>query len=92
MASPSINHITTLSQQILEKSKILTDYLTYNGLDAASFDVNGLEDFPISPDNQDVFKARFELVALTKELHDISVGPKESLRYLAWDVRAGQCE
>lgn len=86
MSSPSIQRITTLSQQISENSKLLTDYLTSKGLDAASFDVNGLEDFPISPNDAEAFKARFELVALTKELHDISVGPKEHLRYLAWDV------
>lgn len=92
MTPPSIERITTLSQKISEKSKILTDYLTSKGLDAASFDVNGLDDFPISPDAQEVFTARFELVALTKELHDISVGPKENLRYLAWDVRTGLCE
>lgn len=86
MASPSIERITTLSQQISEKSKVLTGYLSSKGLDAASFDVNGLEDFPISPDDEEASKARFELAALTKELYDISVGPKESLRYLAWYV------
>lgn len=90
--SSSIERITTLSQQISEKSKVLTDYLVSKGLDAASFDVNGLDDFPISPNDHEAFKARFELVALTKELHDISVGPKENLRYLAWDVRVILCE
>ena len=86
MASPSIERITTLSRQISEKSKVLTDYLSSKGLDAASFDANGLEDFPLSPDDEEPFKTRIELAALTKELYDICVGPKENMRYLAWDV------
>ncbi|KAK5995933.1 Chlorophenol O-methyltransferase [Cladobotryum mycophilum] len=85
MVSPSVERITTLSQEISKKTKVITDYLTSKGLDAASFDVDGLAEFPIPAEEKEPYEARLHLVALTKELHDIAVGPKESLRYLAWD-------
>lgn len=86
MTLPSVERMTTLSADIAAKTKIITDYLTSHGLDAASFDVNGLAEFPIPSTDEEPFRARLELVALTKELHDICLGPKENLRYLAWDV------
>lgn len=82
----SLERITSLSNEISKNSKILTDYLSAKGLEAASFDVGGLDAFPINPNNEEIFKARLDLIAATKELYDISLGPKESLRYLAWDV------
>ena len=82
----SVNRMTVLSQDIAEKTTIITDYLTSKGLEAASFDVNGLAEFPIPPEDETPFKARQELAAAAKELYDISVGPKQSLRDLAWDV------
>lgn len=80
--------MTDLAQLIAEKTTIITDHLSANNLDAASFDVDGLAAFPISPDDEKPYKARMELISLTKELHDISLGPKERVRYLAWDVSA----
>lgn len=85
MAPASVERMTTLSQEIAAKTKIITDYLTANNLDAASFDVNGLAEFPIPIEEGETYKARLELIALTKELHDIALGPSESVRYLAWD-------
>ena len=82
----SVERMTTLATQIAEKTKIITDYLTAKNLEAASFDVNGLAEFPIPSEDKVPFNARLELVALTQELHDIALTPKEGLRYLAWDV------
>jgi hypothetical protein len=82
----SLKRITTLSDEISRNSKIITDYLSEKGLEAASFDVDGLAEFPINPNDELVFKARLDLIAATKELHDLALGPKEGLRYLAWDV------
>lgn len=86
MASRSVQRMTTLSEEISAKTKIITNHLTAKGLDAASFDFNGLVEFPISQDDEEPYNARLDLIALTKELHDIALGPKEGLRYLAWDV------
>jgi hypothetical protein len=80
--------MTNLSNDIAKNTKIITEYLSSKGLEAASFDVNGLDEFPIPPTDEAPFKARLELIATTKELHDIALGPKEGLRYLAWDVSA----
>lgn len=82
----SLKRITALSDEISKNSKILTDYLGEKGLEAASFDVDGPDEWPISPSDEEPFKARLNLIAATKELQDLSLGPKEGLRYLAWDV------
>lgn len=82
----SIQRMTRLAEEIAEKTKIVTDYLSSKGLEAASLAADGLAEFPISPEDDVPFKARLDLVAATKELYDISLGPKEGLRYLAWDV------
>lgn len=86
MATASIGRMSALAEQIQQKTKIVTDFLVANGHDAASFDVNGLSEFPITTEDEEAYTARQELIGLTKELHDITVGPKEGLRYLAWDV------
>ncbi len=82
----SLKRITALSDEVSKNSKLLTEYLASKGLEAASFDVDGLDEYPINPNDEEPFKARLDLIAATKELHDLSLGPKESLRYLAWDV------
>ena len=82
----SLKRITDLADKISINSKILTDYLASKGLEAASFDVEGLEEFPISSADEEPYRARLNVIAATKELHDITLGPKEGLRHLAWDV------
>jgi len=82
----SITHLTTLATTIAENTKIITDYLLLKNLPAPSFDVNGLTELPISPADKEAWTARSKVVSATRELHDLTVGPKESLRHLAWDV------
>jgi hypothetical protein len=82
----SLERMTSLSTGIAKNTQILTDYLKSKGRDAPSFDVDGLDSFPIDPSDGEAVKARMELVSMTKELHDIALGPKEGLRYLSWDV------
>jgi len=81
------NAITILSDEIAANTKIITDYLESKGLAVVSFDVDGLAEYPIPPSEDAPFKARLKLIDLTKQLHDLALGPKESLRFLAWDVR-----
>jgi hypothetical protein len=82
----SIMHLTTLANTITENIKIITDYLTTRNLSAPSFDIDGLAELQISPVDREAWAARSKVVAATKELHDLTIGPKESLRNLAWDV------
>jgi hypothetical protein len=82
----AVNRFTELATTIAENTKTVTDYLTSKGLSAPSFDVDGLDEFPIPPNDKEAFTARLNVIAATKELHDLAVGPREGLRYLAWDV------
>jgi hypothetical protein len=82
----SLDRMTALAKDISEKTAIITDFLASKGLEAASYDVDGLAEFPISPEDKVPFQARLDLAAATKELYDITVGPKQGLRDLAWDV------
>jgi len=83
----ALNSLTKLSNEIAENAKIVTDYLESKCLAAPSFDVDGLDEYPIPPTEEVPFKARLKLISLTKEMHDLALGPKEGLRFLAWDVR-----
>ncbi|KAL7785870.1 S-adenosyl-L-methionine-dependent methyltransferase [Trichoderma ceciliae] len=82
----SVDHLTTLSRAIEEKTRILTDTLRAKGLEAPSYDANGLSDFPLTEVDEEAMRARKEIVALTKELHDLVLGPRESLKNMAWEV------
>ncbi|KAH8126894.1 S-adenosyl-L-methionine-dependent methyltransferase [Trichoderma asperelloides] len=79
----SVDRLTTLSRDIEEKTRYLTDALRSKGLEAPSYQANGLSDFPLT--EAEAVKARQELVALTKELHDLVLGPRESLKNMAWE-------
>lgn len=82
-----VAHITALAQAILAKTQYLTKSLARKDPDAPSdnsskvaFDKLDLEDRAV----------RSELITLTQELHDALVGPKDTLKNLAWNVSGGQ--
>jgi len=80
------SRITQLADEISQTSKIIADYLASKNLPAPTFDEDGLTELSISPDDKEAYSARSKLVAATKELNALAVGPKESVRHLAWDV------
>ena len=80
------DRIKQLADEISKSSKIITEYLASKKLPSPSFDEDGLDELQISPADTEAYTTRSRLVAATKELHDLAVGPKESLRHLAWDV------
>lgn len=80
------NQLINLSNVISEKTKVLTDYLASKGIEPPSFDVDGLAEYPISPEETVPFEARLELIAATKELYALAHGPKDHIRNLCWDV------
>lgn len=88
----SVDQLTILSKAIEEKTRILTDQLRAKGLGAPSYQANGLSDFPLNEVDDEAIKARQDIVALTKELHDLVLGPREWLKTMAWDVSCdSQC-
>lgn len=82
----SLEKLTTLSDTITKNTKILTDHLSSKGLEAPSFAIDGLIEFPITSSEEVPWRAREELIRDTLELHDLVVGPREGLRGLGWDV------
>ena len=81
-----LNRLVELGDEISKSARLLTSYLSSNGLDAASFHVDGLAEYPIPSEATEALSHRQNLISMTKELHDLALGPKEGLRYLAWDV------
>lgn len=82
----SLNKLTTLSKNIEEKTKILTEELRSKGLEAPSFSPTGPADFPLSEVSLEVLQARDDVIAQAKDLHDILLSPRVSLKTFAWDV------
>lgn len=80
------SRFTELATTIADNTKILTAHISSKNLTAPSFSVDGLTELPISPADKDAYAARSKIIAATQELHDLTVGPKESLRHLAWNV------
>lgn len=80
------NRLIELSNIISEKTRAITDYLASKGIEPPSFDVDGLPEYPISPDETIPFDAKLELIAASKELYALAHGPKDYIRNLCWDV------
>ena len=82
----STGKLSALSKRIEENTRVLTDQLRSKGAEAPSFHPNGLADFPMSDLDEASQRARHEIISLTQELHDLVLGPRESLKDLAWSV------
>jgi hypothetical protein len=80
------NHLTELASTIAENTKVTTEYLISKNIPPPSFEADGLDGVSISPEDKDAFAERSKLVAATRELDDMTVGPKIGLRHLAWNV------
>ena len=78
--------ILRLSENIAEKTRSLTASLKSRGLPLPSSDAVGPSEFALSKMGNDDLKLREELIAQTKELHDLLVGPSEGMKALAKDV------
>jgi hypothetical protein len=81
---PSTSSLIALAATITRETEKLDKYLKENGTPTPSFDVDAPMDFPNLP--AEIKKAREEVVRATKELGDLVTGPREGLRWMAWDV------
>lgn len=86
VADSPTDGLTRLSKAIEDNTEILTERLRSRGLEAPSFQPSGLADFPLADADAEALRARDEIVALTQELHDLVLGPREALKNMAWDV------
>ncbi|KAI1080192.1 S-adenosyl-L-methionine-dependent methyltransferase [Whalleya microplaca] len=77
-----------LAQKISTETERVESYFREKGLPTPSFDVDAPSDFPKMPD--DIMKSRREVIQATQELQDLMVGPRESVRWMAWDFMRTQ--
>jgi hypothetical protein len=59
-------------------------YFTEQGLALPDFDVDSTADFETLP--KDIAHSRRAVIMATRELSILMTGPKENVRWLAWDV------
>jgi hypothetical protein len=83
--------IVQLSEIISTQTKKIQDYFAANGLPDLSFDPTAPGDFPVPSSNVEMHEARRAVVNATQELHDLMVGPRESVRWAAWNVGHYPC-
>lgn len=91
-AQPTVSATTNmiaLSQKIAKETEKLEAYMKENGLTMPSFDVEAADDFPKLP--EEIQRSRLEIIHATKELRDLAVGPRESLRWGVWEVSSCMC-
>ncbi|KAG9231340.1 O-methyltransferase-domain-containing protein [Amylocarpus encephaloides] len=79
----STSSLIALAATISKETEKLEKYMKDSGIPAPSFDVNSPLDFPKLP--ADIRSARENVMAATKELGDLLTGPRESIRWMAWD-------
>lgn len=91
-AQPPVSNtanMVALSQKIAKETEKLETYMKENGLVMPSFDVDAADDFPKLP--EEIQKSRLEIIHATKELRDLAVGPRESVRWGVWEVSSCTC-
>ncbi|KAL4915048.1 hypothetical protein BDW62DRAFT_219692 [Aspergillus aurantiobrunneus] len=81
-----VNRLVQLSDIVSQKAKVITDFLASKGVEVPSFDVDGVAEYPITPNDTEAFDARLELIAASKELYALAHGPKDHIRNLCWDA------
>ncbi|KAL7621325.1 hypothetical protein AAE478_008646 [Parahypoxylon ruwenzoriense] len=77
-----------LAQKISAETEKVETYFREKGIPVPSFDVDSPSDFSKMPD--DISRSRREVIHATQELHDLMVGPRESVRWMAWDFMGTQ--
>lgn len=95
-SSQSVSRLVRLSEIIARNSKLLNSHLIEKKLPQPSFSADAPPDGIYigrdEPRREELERARRELVSATNELYDLSVGPRESVRNLAWDVSVNLLE
>ena len=82
----SNDHILRLSEGISSNSRLLRLRLNLRGIEAASFGFDGSFEFPSSVAGPEATNTRNELIAQTKELHDLLVGPGQRMKDMVMEV------
>ncbi|KAF4621959.1 hypothetical protein G7Y89_g14385 [Cudoniella acicularis] len=81
--SPSTSSLVELAAIITRETEKVEKYIKESGSQVPSFEIDGPLDFPRLP--EDIKTARLEVMRATKELGDLVTGPREGIRWMAWD-------
>lgn len=76
--------MTALADKISRETAKLEKYLKDNNLPMPAFGVDAADDFPRLPNEMQ--KTRLEIIHATKLLRDLTVGPREGVRWGVQDV------
>lgn len=76
--------MTALAETISRETAKLERYMKENDLPMPSFEVGAADDFPKLP--EEIQRSRLEVMHATKQLRDLAVGPRESVRWGVWEV------
>lgn len=81
---PSTSRLIELAATITKETEKIDKWIKESGSPAPTFDVDGPLNFPKV--DEEIKRAREEVMRATKELGDLVTGPTESIRWMAWDV------
>ncbi|EJD50942.1 O-methyltransferase [Auricularia subglabra TFB-10046 SS5] len=79
-----MSRLTELTSIIQSETAKIEKFFAANGLPGLSFDPQAPLDFPVPTTNAEIHQARRAVINATQELHDLMVGPTESVRWLTW--------
>ena len=82
----STSKLIELAQTIMRETEKLNRFIGENELPEPSFDADAPLTFPKLPN--ELKKSREDVMKATKELGELVTGPRESIRWMAWDVVA----
>ena len=80
------SRLLELTEIIAVNTKKINEFFKAEGKPDLSFNVDAPGDFPVPNSNAEIQLARRTVVNATQELHDLMVGPREAVRWLAWSV------
>lgn len=78
------SRMVILSQTIAKETEKLEAYFKVEGLPLPSFDPRAPSDLPKLP--EDIEASRREIIYATRELRNLAIGPRESIRWGTWGV------
>lgn len=82
----SLPSLTQLAKSILEDAQTIDNFLSSNNLPRPSFAAESLKDFPVSTEHADIHTIRHRLIDATKELRDLVIGPKDTIKWMIMNV------
>ena len=78
------SHISRLANIISAETRKVEEYFHRNGLVLPNFDVDSSDTFHVLP--ADIARSRKEIIQATQDLNSLMLGPRENVRWMAWDV------